>query len=372
MKRAGVVVSVIVVVLCGLLGPRCGAAAGAEGAKDEAPDYSRTIPPEILNQYDPGLLDGSRPKMVAITQEMIWSLRNRPDQGGDVYTLDFEPAEISTVQKNVLLEWIKAGHNVLIAGERCKIYWSVFPGFSEPTEVKNCPGPLPVTLAEHAVNTDCANVTFCTQTEGNVRRTDGTYGTGHDHLFFITLDESAIIVASLDRGMRERDPGGAVAGCMPYGKGGVYFITKLPQGSDTDRWTLNFRQWMLGLPIPGAAEIHVPQAGDDTDSERPPERKTDGRQGNGPITLAGGVSFTSRDAGSEIAITSGGNELTFGLDEAASVILEGRRGEAQSLVIRFRDGSELISESTPEAFSLSIERGREPIPALEQLGVCLK
>lgn len=83
-------------------------------AETETPDYTKTIPPEILAKYDPGLVDGTRPKIVTITQEMIWSLRTKPDQGGDVYTLDLKPSEISTVQKNVLLEWIKAAHNVLL------------------------------------------------------------------------------------------------------------------------------------------------------------------------------------------------------------------------------------------------------------------
>ncbi len=234
------------------------------GLCSESPDYEKTIPPEILRRYDPGLVDGSRPKLIAIIQDMIWSLRGKPDQGGDVYTLDVTPSELSTVQKNVLLEWIKAGHNVLIQHDECAVYWPIFPGFTEPKEAKNCPGPLPVTLAEHAANTDCANVTFYTETKGRLRCTDGTYGIGHNHLFFPALGEDAVIVASLDRGLRESDAGGPVAGCMPYGRGGVYFITKLQQGSDTDRWTLNFRQWMLGLPIPGAAETAVTQARNDT------------------------------------------------------------------------------------------------------------
>ena len=292
MKRAAVPAALALVMFSASLVVGAEAPAGADAPGDEAPNYSKTIPPEILRLYDPGLLDGSRPKLVAITQEMIWSLRDEPDQGGDVYTLDFDPAELSTVQKDVLLEWIKAGHNVLIQHEECAVYWELFPGFTEPKEAKHCPGPLPVTLSDHPVNTDCGNVTFCSETEGRLRRTDGTYGFGHDHLFFPAMPENSFVVASLDRGRTDRDPGGAVAGCVPYGRGGVYFITKLPQGSDTDRWTLNFRQWMLGLPIPGGAEISVSQARNDTNTSP-------------RIALRGGLSFTSDDEGSEITIMVG-------------------------------------------------------------------
>jgi len=246
MRRIAFLVVVVLVVL-----------SAPWGLWGDSPDYGKTIPPEILCRYDPGLLDGSCPKLVTITQDMIWSLRSTPDQGGDVYTLDVVPSELSSVQKDILLEWIKAGHNVLIQNEECAVYWELFPGFTEPKEADLCPGPLPVTLSDHPVNTDCANVTFYSPTEKRLRRTDGTFGIGHNHLFFPAMPENVFVVASLDRGRGDKDPGGAVAGCIPYGSGGVYFITKPAQGSDTDRWMLNFRQWMLGLPIPGAADTTV-------------------------------------------------------------------------------------------------------------------
>ena len=326
----------------------------------EPPDYSKTIPPEILRCYDPGLIDGTRPVVVAITQDMIWSLRTEPDQGGDVYTLDLVPSEVSSVQKNVLLEWIKAGHNVLISGDECAVYWQLFPGFTEPKEANNCPGPNPVTLSEHPANTDCANVTFYAETEGRLRRTDGTYGIGHNHLFFCDMPENTVVVASLDRGRGTKDPGGPVAGCIPYGQGGVYFITKPPQGSDTDRWTLNFRQWMLGLPIPGAAEISVPQAGGDTDSNR-------------QISLNGGLSFTSSNEGSQITISTGDTELAFDLGQVACVSLTGRHGKFQELLVEFRDGGTLSSDVGPDEFEFLFEAGREPIALPGQLDdVCRK
>jgi hypothetical protein len=297
MKPAAALLAVIIAAFSASPALCAQAPAGAPAPEDEAPDYLKTIPPEILRLYDPGLLDGSRPKLVAITQEMIWSLRSRPDQGGDVYTLDMTPSEVSTVQRNVLLEWIKAGHNVLISGDECAVYWRLFPGFTEPKEANNFPGPIPVTLSEHPANTDCANVTFYTETEDEVRRTNGTYGTGYNHLFFPDMPESAVVVASVDHGRYDSDPGGAVAGCIPYGQGGVYFITKPPQGSDTDRWTLNFRQWMLGLPIPGAAETGVSQVDDDADS---------GCQ----AALEDVASSTSGDGGSKVAAASGDAEAS--------------------------------------------------------------
>ncbi len=71
------------------------------------------------------------------------------------------------------------------------------------------------------------------------------------------MPEDTVVVASLDHGRGTKDAGGAVAGCVHYGRGSVCFITKPAHGSDTDRWTLNFCQWMLGLPVPGAADTAV-------------------------------------------------------------------------------------------------------------------
>ncbi len=307
-------------------------------AETEVPDYAKTIPPEILAKYDPGLVDGTRPKIVTITQDMIWSLRTKPDQGGDIYTLDVKASELSTVQKNVVLEWIKAGHNVLIQEEQCVLYWELFPGFTEPKEAKNCPGPLPVTLSEHPVNTDCANVTFCTTSEGRLRRSDNTYGIGHTHLYYPALPEHAVVVASLDRGRRSDDPGGPVAGCVPYGRGGVYFIIKPPQGSDTDRWTLSFRQWMLGLPIPGAADI--------SSREAAPHR----------LVLQNGDSIRGTVLTPSVTVKTGYAELTFDMSQVETLRLDNGNG-AESVVLS--GGDTLSGRISPDAFKVKLPDGRE-------------
>ena len=52
-----------------------------------------------------------------------------------------------------------------------------------------------------------------------------------------------------------------VAGRIRVGLGAVYFASlergaagNWSNGADRARWTLNFRQWMIDLPVPGAAQ----------------------------------------------------------------------------------------------------------------------
>lgn len=78
--------------------------------------YEKTIPPEILRRYDPDVVSGKRPKIVTITQAMIFSLRQEPDRGGDYYRLGFEPEELSSAQQEILREWISHGAKVVVWG----------------------------------------------------------------------------------------------------------------------------------------------------------------------------------------------------------------------------------------------------------------
>ena len=58
--------------------------------------YEETIPPEILRQYDPAIVKNQKPIVVCITQPMIWGLRDKPDQGGDIYSsLGWNPGDCS-------------------------------------------------------------------------------------------------------------------------------------------------------------------------------------------------------------------------------------------------------------------------------------
>ena len=78
--------------------------------------YKDSIPPDILKLYHQDIVNGSRPKIVTITQPMIMSLAKEPDQGGDVYRFDFDVSELSHLEKNTLLGWIKSGQKVLLWG----------------------------------------------------------------------------------------------------------------------------------------------------------------------------------------------------------------------------------------------------------------
>ena len=80
-------------------------------------EYHQTIPPEVLRRFDPAVVEGTRPHAVTITQEKIWDLRENPNQGGEVYLLDMDYESLSTVQKNVLINWVRRGAKVLLWGK---------------------------------------------------------------------------------------------------------------------------------------------------------------------------------------------------------------------------------------------------------------
>lgn len=195
--------------------------------------YEATIPPEILAEYDQGIVTGNRPEFVTITQPMIWSLRSNPNLGADVYRLDMDVSELSSAQIKVIQNWVSSDYKVLLWGrQECVEYANLFEGFGGERQVYA--SEIRVNLAPHPVNTDCTNVRF----ESAV---------GH-LVYFAQAPEKTEVIASAKKGV--------VAGMFPYGSGSVYFVSNSSnwkRGADKDRWTLNFYQWMLGLPVPGAA-----------------------------------------------------------------------------------------------------------------------
>lgn len=205
--------------------------------------YLATIPPEVLEQYDPVVIDDAQRKTVIITQSMIWQLRDGLPSGGHVYQFDLEPLQLSTVQKEIIRRWILDGHSVLLWGAHdVETYAHLFTdmltvGTADPAERPR--------LALHPVNTDVHALDFLTSRDGD-QEAPWLYRC------LTTYPPTTEIVASVDAG--------ALAGKFPFGKGTVYFASlgdTWPRGSDKDRWELNFRQWMLGKPIPKAAVTHV-------------------------------------------------------------------------------------------------------------------
>ena len=231
-----------------------------------ASGYEDTIPPEILKQYDPAILKNVRPKLVRITQPMIFSLRNKPDQGGDVYCFNFDVDKISTSQKQIIQAWVRNGQKILLWGkDDAEKYWNLFDDeLSLVTPQSGWDDSNPQ-LSRHPVNTDIANLDFSYLWDVGV----GMYGVYHYRGFsrFTNYPTDAEVVVSTSDGI--------MAGRFPYGNGSIYVALmsgRWDLGRDKDRWTLNFRQWMLGFKVPGAIEATLPASQSESALAEPQDR----------------------------------------------------------------------------------------------------
>ena len=195
-------------------------------------NYENTIPSDVLKLYHKDIVNGSRPKVVTITQPMIKSLVKEPELGGDVYRFNFDVSDLSAFEKNILLGWIKNGQKILLWGS--VDMWKYAPLFSNKISISGKTG-LEVKLANHPVNNDVEDIIF--------------KGKSNSYVYLSQYPPGTEIIAYVREDV--------LAGKVPYGKGSIYFAgcgEYWDFGKDKDRWTLNFYQWMLGLPVRGRAE----------------------------------------------------------------------------------------------------------------------
>jgi hypothetical protein len=207
-------------------------------SSDPKAKYAATIPPEILDQFDPRVLAGTVPKVVTISRDMIWSLRDDPDHGGDAYRFDFQMGDITSVQRGIIAEWIARGNDILLWGFRECL---TFNGLLDAVEVGMFRPPGFI-WSTHVVNTDVDPFKF------------GSGGVG-----FYVPPYSDVIYGKEDSS-GEYDI--AFAGRVAVGDGNIVFACLSTEGSlsthnDYHRWFLNFHQWVMGLPVPGAAAVGV-------------------------------------------------------------------------------------------------------------------
>lgn len=245
-----------------------------------AAGYEDTIPPEILRRYEPAIVKHERPVIVRITQPMIFGLRDKPDQGGDVYTFDFYPTELSSVQQETIRKWVRDGRNVLFWG--CNDAQGYADLFRDAITLSHRPLER-CDLNKHPVNTDVQHIEFGHVSEYEdhtlplLTRFGSIDGTLPQPRYFLPLLEREPYAFQTLLGKQHPGSGpwlysltkyppdtevivsctnGVVAGRVPYGRGNIYFQlhgSRYP-GADWDRWTLNFNHWMLGFPVPGAVE----------------------------------------------------------------------------------------------------------------------
>jgi len=198
----------------------------------QAEKYKETVPAEVLKLYHQDIINGSRPKIVTITQPMILSLVNRPQLGGDVYNFDFDMRDLSSTEKNILLGWIKNGQKILLWGDID--IWKYAPLFSDKLKIAG-KTDLEVLLSAHPVNNNVKNILFKGKSNSYVYLSQ--YPLGTEIIAYVKED--------------------VIAGRVPYGKGSIYFVglgEHWDLGKDKDIWTLNFYHWMLGLNVPGKVE----------------------------------------------------------------------------------------------------------------------
>jgi hypothetical protein len=191
--------------------------------------YKGTIPPQVLKLYHPDVVNGSRPKIITITHNMIESLAKQPDLGADAYNFDFDVTDLSAIEKNILLGWIKNGRKILLWGD--VDIWKYALLFSGVMEVKG-KVDLEVKLAKHPVNNNVSHLVF--------------KGKSNSYVYMPKYPVGTEIIAYVKEDV--------VAGRVPCGKGSIYFVGSGEYwnlGKDKDIWTLNFYQWLLGLQVPG-------------------------------------------------------------------------------------------------------------------------
>lgn len=181
------------------------------GMANAEPTKWENIPAEVLEHYNKDVVEGKRPRFVTITTPMIYSLVERPYQGGEIYLLDIEMKRLTKRQKEIFLEWVSEGRRILIQGTyRCTIYNTLFPGLSGYMNTGES-----WYLAGHPVNSGVKDLRF------------------EDWGVFTTYPETLEVIASTKDG--------PIVGRIPYGRGHVYFYAADGwTGADVDRFRLNF------------------------------------------------------------------------------------------------------------------------------------
>ena len=210
--------------------------------------YEKSIPSEVLRRFNPEIVAGNRPRVAAITQSMILELHDKPVADADVYVFDFDANGLTDVEKEMLLKWIGTGKKILLWGRKaCIEYGGLFPNLGRSALFS--PDRGAVELADHPVNTDC-----------KTEQLDFTRGRGRGAWVgaFTQIPADGEVIVSIPSK-------GVVAGRVPVKAGAVYFAfvdSNWRRGTDRDRWSLNFNQWMMGFEVPGATDKKGHAAGE--------------------------------------------------------------------------------------------------------------
>ena len=339
--------------------------------------YADMIPPEIFRQYDPDIVNGKRPVVVRITQSMISSLPDKPDQGGDVYSFNLDPDEMSSAEKYIIRRWVMDGHKIMLWGfEDAEKYWTVFSDvisyerssderiseFNEKIEKIKAP----LTLSKHSVNTGVRDLNFAIDFYNPYY---SNYDPKRKDFRFINRypPDTEVVVSLAAKILSSKDKGGMLAGRVPYGNGSIYVAIfdeyeegnsessdrdyespgQWEMGMDRDRWTLNFFHWMLGLPVPGATGT-VGSRGKDA-------RK--GVQTQDRILLKNGDTVSGQILIEAFTVKTSYANLSFDLPQIDRVVLEGGGSNIESIVLR--NGDKLSGVVGPDRIQVKLTGGQD-------------
>jgi hypothetical protein len=202
-------------------------------------DDTETIPPEILKQMNKEILEGKRPTIHQLRQGEIFSLRENPKFQTDFVTFDFDIEKISSVQMEILENWIRSGNNkIYLEDLQILKYISLFKPVISDFVYKEANKRL-----RHPVNTDVKDVLFSTwKLHGNI------YDKRFSYEFLNNLPIHASIIVE--------GAGEAVCGSFRLNQGEVYFLNTV-KGRDARRWLLNYWHWAMGFKVLGAADTNI-------------------------------------------------------------------------------------------------------------------
>jgi len=229
-----------------------------EKGKESLPKaYLRTIPPEILKQYDSKVLSGERPSFAFIKNEDIWDLRGKAKIEKDFVSFsELDIDQLSPIQIKIVQEWVKRGAKVYVKDE----YSSEYTPKYRSVVSKALPRIFGITVKDlgiiglsvyfnkaHPVNTGVKGLPVGEEFKFLEAGPSGIVGSR----FIVTgLPKESSVIVSLDEAQSK-----AFVGYFKYGEGTVYFNTLLLPwpGFDynSDRFRLNLGQWLIGKQIPG-------------------------------------------------------------------------------------------------------------------------
>lgn len=203
-----------------------------------AKDLASTVPPDILKQFNKDIISGKQPKIakIGITQEEIFSLRQILKE--DFVQLDFSPSDLSTIELDILKNWIMGQHKkILLIGRDLENYQELFEF--------NAAGGKEKKWVAFSLNHE---MPVCT---------DVSEVSAYNCSYIETKHPSDLeAVAWIDH-----DKTRPLMGTFTYGRARVYFMPGLSRsdyrGADKDRLLLNLLHWMMGLKIPGATDRNI-------------------------------------------------------------------------------------------------------------------